>query len=383
MRKRQDGDGLLDQSIRELFTMTLRMGLTSPRLLPFLYRTLRRQQKAARVRQGWEERGVHVPAFMIFSVTNRCNLACKGCYARAHHRSAEDEMTTERCRSVLEEASALGFGIILLAGGEPLTRPELLDITQGFPEIIFPMFTNGLLIDDAAMAKLETQRHVIPVISLEGRGIVTDERRGQGVFAQLDATMEKMRRRSIVFGTSLTVTRKNFTTVVNEAFIEEMVEKGCRLFFFIDYIPVQEGTDGLALTEDLRATEASQVLHFRSLHRDRVFMAFPGGEAIHGGCLAAGRGFVHVSAEGRVEPCPFSPYSDVSLKELSLREALQSEFLSTIRGSLEHLTEANGGCALWENREWVASLAGGQATDRGLPAREFIVRAASEERISG
>jgi MoaA/NifB/PqqE/SkfB family radical SAM enzyme len=383
MRKAQDDGRLLDQSIRELFSTTLRIGLTSPRLIPFLYRTLRRQQKAARVRRGWEERGVHVPAFMIFSVTNRCNLRCKGCYAWAHHRAAGAEMSADQWRSMLAEADELGVGIILLAGGEPLTRPELLDITQGFPGIIFPLFTNGLLIDEAAIAKLEGQRHVVPVISLEGRGTGTDERRGQGIYAHLDGTMEKMQRRSIVFGTSLTVTRENFATVVNVDFIEEMIEKGCRLFFFVDYVPVQEGTEGLALTEDLRAAEASQVALFRSKYLDRVFLAFPGGEEELGGCLAAGRGFVHVSAEGRVEPCPFSPYSDASLKDLSLGEALQSEFLRTIRESLGHLSEANGGCALWENREWVTSLLGGEAADHGVPVSEFIVRAASGRRISG
>jgi len=46
-----------------------------------------------------------------------------------------------------------------------------------------------------------------------------------------------------------------------------------------------------------------------------LFVAFPGDEDLYGGCLAAGRGFVHISPEGRLEPCPFSPFSDVSLKQ--------------------------------------------------------------------
>jgi MoaA/NifB/PqqE/SkfB family radical SAM enzyme len=77
---------------------------------------------------------------------------------------------------------------------------------------------------------------------------------------------------------------------------------------------------------------------------------------MYGGCLAAGRGFIHISADGRVEPCPFAPYSDTNLKAASLKEALKSEFLETIRNSDEHLHEEEGGCALWNKRDWVRSL---------------------------
>ena len=87
-----------------------------------------------------------------------------------------------------------------------------------------------------------------------------------------------------------------------------------------------------------------------------LFVAFPGDEEMYGGCLAAGRGFVHISPEGRLEPCPFSPFSDISLKDVSLREALRSPLLRTIRESDAHLRETRGGCALWEQRDWVGSL---------------------------
>ncbi len=58
-----------------------------------------------------------------------------------------------------------------------------------------------------------------------------------------------------------------------------------------------------------------------------VFVVFPGDEEQFGGCLAAGRGFVHVGPDGSLEPCPFAPYSDVSLKTTPLREALGSKLL--------------------------------------------------------
>jgi MoaA/NifB/PqqE/SkfB family radical SAM enzyme len=87
-----------------------------------------------------------------------------------------------------------------------------------------------------------------------------------------------------------------------------------------------------------------------------VFVALPRDEEEIGGCLSAGRGFVHISAEGNVEPCPFVPYSDTNIKNCSLKEALQSKMLRTIRDNHEELEETHG-CALWERREWVQHLA--------------------------
>ena len=86
-----------------------------------------------------------------------------------------------------------------------------------------------------------------------------------------------------------------------------------------------------------------------------MFIALPWDEEEIGGCLSSGRGFIHISAEGNVEPCPFVPYSDTNLKHLSLKEALQSKMLNTIRENHEQLEETHG-CALWEKREWVKSL---------------------------
>jgi MoaA/NifB/PqqE/SkfB family radical SAM enzyme len=87
-----------------------------------------------------------------------------------------------------------------------------------------------------------------------------------------------------------------------------------------------------------------------------LFISVPGDEDDVGGCLSAGRGFVHVSAGGDVEPCPFAPYSDANLRRVSLKRALQSEFLKAIRDNSGEIHETGAGCALWVQRKWVQSL---------------------------
>ena len=71
----------------------------------------------------------------------------------------------------------------------------------------------------------------------------------------------------------------------------------------------------------------------------------PWDEEEHGGCLAAGRGFIHINARGDVEPCPFAPFSDANLRDMPLERALRSPFLATMRAHRSLFTETEGGCA--------------------------------------
>ena len=77
-----------------------------------------------------------------------------------------------------------------------------------------------------------------------------------------------------------------------------------------------------------------------------------------GGCLAAGRGFFHINAYGAAAPCPFSAYSDLSLKNHSLREALHSPLFQKLQdcGMLEE--SHVGGCTLFAQETEVKKLIG-------------------------
>ncbi|MDD4898961.1 MAG: hypothetical protein PHY70_06245, partial [Methanocellales archaeon] len=79
---------VLNQALNIFLKDALRVALTNPLQAYSFVRTLRWQQKAARVRSKLEREGIHVPPIMILSVTNRCNLHCKGCYHQALDRSS-------------------------------------------------------------------------------------------------------------------------------------------------------------------------------------------------------------------------------------------------------------------------------------------------------
>lgn len=356
-----------NSEIVRLFRDAVRISWRHPRRALYFIKTLSYQKAAAARRAKWEAQGVHVPAFGIFSVTGRCNLRCQGCYAQAQHRGDEPEMTNDKLRAVLNEAAELGIAILLLAGGEPLTREDLLEITRESGRTVFALFTNGLLIDDAVVQQLKRQPNVVPVISIEGHNAETDNRRGSGVYRKVSDAMAGLKRAGVFFGVSTTVTRTNFETVTSDNYIRELMALGAGLFFFVEYIPVREGTEGLVITQQQRDALRQRMNEFRASFGG-LFIAFPGDEEESGGCLSAGRGFVHISPQGKVEPCPFAPYADADLNHMTLKAALQSPFLKAIRDNHARLTETSSGCALWEDRVWVRELLASQTAETGQGA---------------
>ncbi len=120
-------------------------------------------------------------------------------------------------------------------------------------------------------------------------------------------------------------------------------------------MPVDEQSEHLVLQSAQRDILIHKVNYFKKCF-NAVFFAFPGDEEKTGGCLAAGRGFIHVNAQGKVEPCPFAPFSDMQITSVSLIDALQSKVMTMIRENHHLLTETNGGCALWANKEIVKDM---------------------------
>jgi MoaA/NifB/PqqE/SkfB family radical SAM enzyme len=347
----------VNTSLFALLQDALRIAFKRPRLAAYILRSMRREKKAEKIRERWRKKGIPVPPFMIASVTAQCNLRCKGCYHKALKRSHEKEMPAQRWATFISEARELGVSFILVGGGEPLLKKDLLKTMAACPEIVFPLFTNGFLIDDDVLAAFKKNANIVPMLSIEGYERETDVRRGGGIFSKVEKAMRSMKDTGVFFGASLTITRENFTVLTDPVFIEYVLSLGCSAILFVEYVPVKEGTEDLILSKGQVGSLRRFLDSFRKKY-PAIFVGFPGDEDLFGGCLAAGRGFVHISPGGNVEPCPFSPYSDVNLSDRSLKDALQSGLLKTIRDNHAELKETEGGCALWEKREWVRSLTG-------------------------
>lgn len=317
---------------------------------------------SAKRRRELSEDGGLAPQYLICSITSRCNLHCAGCYARAEGNCSDEpakkQLSAEEWASVFSQAQDMGVNFILLAGGEPLIRRDVLKLAAEKPTIAFPVFTNGTLFDDDYLGLFDEHRNLIPVVSIEGDEKATDARRGAGVAAKIDGVLERLHERGILFAASVTVTRENLHEVATEEYIELLRERGCGVLFFIEYVPAQKGTEKLVLTAQETQQLSETVAALKEKHGDMNIFSFPGDEDHTDGCLAAGRGFFHINPAGGAEPCPFSPYSVMNVREHSLKEVLASEFFGKVREISQNDKTHFGGCTLFNHEKEMFALFG-------------------------
>ena len=330
----------------------------------FMARFAKASREASERRHALEEAGEHIPPFLIASIPSLCHLHCAGCYARSLETCEDGEpvkqLSGEEWGRIFAEARELGISFILLAGGEPMVRRDVLEQAAKLSEILFPVFTNGTLITDAYFALLEQHRNLIPIFSIEGGPGKTDSRRGAGVYEKVSAAMERLLQSRLAFGASITVTRENLDEVTSHAFLRTLAEKGCKGVIYVEFVPTAHDMEDLALDESEREWLAVRLSELRRGQEQMLLISFPGDEKSSGGCLAAGRGFFHVNSHGGAEPCPFSPYSDLNLRDHSLREAMRSPLFTALRSGELLLEEHDGGCVLFRKREQVEALLAGE-----------------------
>ncbi len=352
-----DIQSYMTAGVERIVSDALRATVKNPRESAYMLKFASVSKKASKKRAAAEKEGEHIPPFLIASITSSCNLHCAGCYSRCNEATTDnkpvDQLSGEEWKKIFDEAQKLGISFILLAGGEPLLRWDVIQEAAKNRSILFPVFTNGTFIGGKYMDLFDQYRNLIPVISIEGNKEKTDSRRGEGVYDKLITVMDGLCERDLIFGASVTVTSENLKEVTSDDFLNSLSERGCKLVIYVEYVPVTEESTELALSDTQREHLMAEMGRIRSDHQDMVFVSFPGDEKSSGGCIAAGRGFFHINSHGGAEPCPFSPYSDVNVRDTSLREALRSKLFTRIIDEGMLADDHKGGCVLFEKRKQV------------------------------
>ena len=317
-------------------------------------------KRAAETRRRYADEGTHIPPYLIASITSQCNLHCAGCYARSlstcEDGEPEAQLTAEEWGRLFREAKELGIDFILLVGGEPLVRRDVVEEAARVPEVLFPVFTNGTMLRDGYLELFDAHRNLVPVISIEGGAEQTDARRGLGIYRRVTDAMAAMAKKHIAFAASVTLTKANLDEVMSDAFVSDLIARGCKGVIYVEYVPTSAATEALAPDDAARERFGARLAELRSAYDRTLFIAFPGDEKDSDGCLAAGRGFFHINSHGGAEPCPFSPYSDTNIRNGSLLDAMRSPLFTALREGDMLLEEHKGGCVLFERRERVEAL---------------------------
>ena len=289
-------------SISRIMANAYKNVLSNPREAKFAFRMQQLFAKSEKRRKKVQEKeGIDVPPFLISSISTTCNLHCKGCYARSNGIANDQEaerkatMTPQQWQQIFTEAADMGINFSLLAGGEPMMRKDILEAVAEVKDMIFPIFTNGTLIGPSYIEFLRKHLNMVPIISIEGTAMGTDERREQGVFKRTMQSMELLKQEDLFFGTSITVTTENYQMVTSSEFIDRLRSYGCKIVFYIEYVPTEAGTEHLAFIDE------------------------------------------HVA-------------------EMGVRQALQSPLFRKIRAARALGWEHTGGCTLFEHREEIEEM---------------------------
>jgi MoaA/NifB/PqqE/SkfB family radical SAM enzyme len=358
-----DLQAYLSNNISNMMLTGYKNMLRNPREARFMLKMQQTFKKSERLRQQTAEtEGFQVPPFLISSISNSCNLQCKGCYARKNGiadnpgASTRATLTADQWKEIFEEAASIGINFSLLVGGEPMMRRDILEKVAEVKDMIFPVFTNGTLISPVTIDFFRKNLNMVPVISLEGDMLQTDSRRGKGVYERVLRSMSMLQEDDIFFGVSITVTSENLHHVTSDDFVGNLNQLGCKLIFYVEYVPIEDDTAHLALSEQQLEEQDHINDHLRELFSGIIFLSFPGDEKYMEGCLAAGRGFFHIGPDGAAEPCPFSPFSDSNVVTLGLKGALKSPLFRKLRDVRLVGGEMGGGCTLYEHRHEVEQL---------------------------
>ncbi len=276
-----------------------------------------------------KEAGINAPNLIVISPTMRCNLDCVGCYAGNYTRA--DDLDPEIMDRVITEAKEIGVRFFVITGGEPFVYKPLLGLFEKHNDVAFQVYTNGTLIDEQLADDLVELGNVAPAISVEGFRRETDQRRGEGTFDKVMRAMDNLRERGAVFAFSTTASRKNIDTITSDEFADLMIEKGAAYGWYFSYVPIGKSPDLAYMPTPMERDRLRRGV--QRLRREKPILAadFWNDGTLTGGCLAAGRKFVHINNNGDVEPCVFCHFATDNIKQTSLLEALQSPFFQSIR----------------------------------------------------
>jgi MoaA/NifB/PqqE/SkfB family radical SAM enzyme len=251
---------------------------------------------------------------------------------------------------ILSEARNIGSMFGVFSGGEPLTRrDDLFPLIEKYHDMYFMFYTNGTLINDSVADELYRLGNAGAIMSLEGFEDATDARRGKGVFQKVMDAMDRLRERGVPFGTSLTVTSRNVKELTSDDFFAHLTDRGVMVVWLFLFMPVGKDPDvSLMPSPEQREYLRQRDTELRA--RFPVFIADFWNDAPYvGGCIAGGRNYIHINANGDVEPCVFTHFAVDKIHDKTLVAVLNSEFFRTIRSKQPYSENLLTPCMIIDN----------------------------------
>ncbi len=316
--------------------------------------------------------GCNIPWAILLDPTSACNLHCTGCWAAEYGNKLN--LSYEEIDDIIRQGKELGVYMYIYTGGEPMVRKkDLIRLCEKHNDCIFLCFTNGTLIDEAFTDDMLRVGNFIPAISLEGFESATDQRRGEGVYQKATKAMELLKKKKLIYGISACYTSANFESITSEEFFDSLIEKGAYFIWYFHYMPVgNDASPELLPTPEQRVETYRCIRHYRAV-KPLFAMDFQNDAEYVQGCIAGGRRYLHINANGDIDPCVFVHYSDSNIREKTLLEVLQSPIMMAYHDGQPFNDNMLRPCPMLENPEKLRKMVEGtQAHSTDLQSPESV-----------
>ena len=313
---------------------------------------------------------------VVWNTTRACNLRCRHCYLDAQARAGA-ELSTAQAREFIADLGRMQAPVLLLSGGEPMLRPDLLELIAMADEAgVRPVLsTNGMLVTQEAAGKMREAGIRYIGVSLDGLAETHDKFRGQaGAFAAAVQGLRNAKAEGLNTGVRFTVNAQNYrdlgplldhvrdlgiprfcmyhlvyagrgdasldlTPDQSRAVIELVMERTLRYHAEgagLEILTVDNPADGIAIYEHVGREDPARA--------EQVYDLL----GLHGGC-SAGIKIANVDPEGNVHPCQFWTQETLgNVTERPLSEIWADEgipLLAALRHRDEHLQGQCADCA--------------------------------------
>ena len=170
---------------------------------------------------------------VIWNLIRRCNLTCKHCYSISADKDFAGELSTDEVYKVLDDLKAFRVPALILSGGEPLLRPDILDIARRAKSMGFytALSSNGTLIDAERCAQISEIGFDYVGVSLDGLGATHDKfRRMEGAFDLSLKGIRLCQEAGLKVGVRFTLTQDNFHDL--PGLLQLVEDEGIPRFYF-------------------------------------------------------------------------------------------------------------------------------------------------------
>ena len=311
----------------------------------------------------------NIPCTILLDPASACNLHCTGCWAAEYGNKLN--LTFDEIDDIICQGKELGVYMYIYTGGEPLVRKnDLIRMCEKHPDCVFLCFTNATLIDESFADEMLKVGNFVPAISLEGSEYATDGRRGKGVYKKVQEAMSIFKEKKLVYGISSCYTSSNYESITSEEYFDELIRMGAYFVWFFHYMPVgNDAAPELMPTPQQRTGVYEKIRHYRAT-KPLFALDFQNDAEYVSGCIAGGHRYLHINANGGIDPCVFIHYSDSNIRDKTLLEALRSPMLMAYHKGQSFNENMLRPCPMLENPEKLRQMveeSGTHSTDLQSP----------------